>query len=168
MLLVPWRQMDREAFATADLALVERVGSWAFWLYGLLYVFAGLALSTLWLTKSGSVTLGVMGMVLCILATGLFGLLAQALGAGMILLLGKIASSPPEGRTSLVAYLRYLRGPLLLIASLRSDPHCGLRLRARDDPLTLSRQSTAGARDIRRWDDVGGGGCARDQSSGRT
>jgi tetratricopeptide (TPR) repeat protein len=122
MLLVPWRNMDREAFATADLALVERVGSWAFWLYGLLYVLAGVALSALWLTLSGSVTLGVMGMALRILTAGLFGLLAQALGAGMILLLGKMVRSPPGGRTSLRAYLKYLRGPLLLIASLLVIP----------------------------------------------
>jgi tetratricopeptide (TPR) repeat protein len=122
MLLVPWRRMDREAFATADLALVERVGSWALWLYGLLYVLAGVALSALWLTKSGSVTLGVIGMALCILTTGLFGLLAQALGAGTIQLLGKIFPSAPDGRTSMRAYLKYLRFPLLLVASLLAIP----------------------------------------------
>jgi hypothetical protein len=122
VLLVPWRRMDREDFATADLALVERVGSWAFWLYGLLYVLAGLALSALWLTKSGSVTLGVMGMALCITTTALLGLLAQALGAGTIQLLGKIVRTPPDGRTSMRAYLNYLRVPLLLIASLLAIP----------------------------------------------
>jgi nitrate reductase gamma subunit len=36
----------------------------------------------------------------------------------MILLLGKMVQSPPGGRTSLVAYLRYLGVPFLLIASL--------------------------------------------------
>jgi hypothetical protein len=80
------------------------------------------ALSALWLTKSGSVPQGFIGMALPIATTGLFGLLAQALGAGMILLLGKMVRSPPGGRTSLVAYLRYLRVPFLLIAILLVIP----------------------------------------------
>jgi tetratricopeptide (TPR) repeat protein len=110
MLLVPWRRLHPASYATtnADTALVERALRWGVWLMGGCYLIAGLALSALWLSHSGGGAIGYVGTAFRIVTTGLGGLLAQALGAGVMLLLGRLGgmfASMPEGPAPLRTYL---------------------------------------------------------------
>ena len=108
MLLVPWRRLHPATYATtnADTALVERVVRWGIWLIGLSYLVAGLSLCAVWLAHAGGDG-GFVGTALRTVTTGLGGLLAQVVGAGVMLLVGRVGEryvSMPEGPSPLRTY----------------------------------------------------------------
>ncbi len=141
MLLVPWRRMDPEAHPIPQLALAERVALWGVWLCGMFYLLAGFALSAWWLNHSSLTAPGaIVGTAFRAITTGLLGLLAQALGAGVVVLLGSLLATPAEGTATIRTYLRFLLIPALGVVSILAIPTVGF-IYALTQALSLSSVS---------------------------
>jgi Tetratricopeptide repeat len=126
MLLVPWRRLHPATYAmtNADTALLERVMRWGIWLIGQCYLVAGLALSAVWISQSGGAS-GFVGTALRIATTGLCGLLAQALGATLIVALGRLGpkfAPTPEGTAPVRAHLKPAVTLIVLVLGILAIP----------------------------------------------
>jgi tetratricopeptide (TPR) repeat protein len=126
MLLVPWRRLHPAAYATAnaDTAVLERVIRWGIWLIGLCYLGAGLTLSAVWFSQAGGAS-GFAGTALRLATTGLCGLLAQALGAGAMVVLGRLGprfAPRPEDTAPVRAHLKAAATLIALVLGILAIP----------------------------------------------